>query len=82
MRDGSVIVKMDKLSYGYMEAAYYWYEELVKVFVKIKCKISKKDKCVFIRHEEGKWLSAEPLWMTVCLCVQEMINGSMNSFLC
>jgi hypothetical protein len=34
MKDGSIVVKMDKLSYGYVKAAHYWYEELVKVFEK------------------------------------------------
>jgi hypothetical protein len=29
--DGSVIVEMDKLSYGYAEAAHYWYETLMSV---------------------------------------------------
>jgi hypothetical protein len=30
--DGSVIVEMDKLSYGYVEAAHYWYETLMSAF--------------------------------------------------
>lgn len=70
MRGGSITVEMDKLSYGYVEAAHYWYEELAKVFIKNSYKISKRDKCVFIRCEEGKCLSVEPLWMTACLCVK------------
>jgi hypothetical protein len=53
MKDGTVLVEMDKLSYGYIEAVHYWYKELVKVFDKNKYKISKKDKCVFIKQEEG-----------------------------
>jgi hypothetical protein len=48
-KDGSIIVEMDKLSYGYVKAAHYWYKELVKVFEKNKYKVSKKDKCMFIK---------------------------------
>lgn len=34
--DGTVIVEMDKLSYGYVEAAHYLYESLAKNFAPIK----------------------------------------------
>jgi hypothetical protein len=30
--DGSVIVKMKKLSYGYVEAAHYWWRDLSGTF--------------------------------------------------
>jgi hypothetical protein len=49
--DGTVIVEMDKLSYGYVEAAHYWYENLAETFVSSGFKVSKKDKCVFIKRQ-------------------------------
>jgi len=54
LKDGSVIVEMDKLSYGYVEAAHYWWEELKDKFEKDDYAVSKKDKCVFIKREEDK----------------------------
>jgi len=30
--NGSLIVEMDKLSYRYVEAAHYWYENLAETF--------------------------------------------------
>jgi hypothetical protein len=53
MNDGSMIIEMDKLSYGYVEAAHYWWEELKSKFEKDEYIISKKDKCVFIKHRNG-----------------------------
>jgi len=54
LKDGSVIVEMDKLSYGYVEAAHYWWEELKDKFEKDDYTVSKKDKCVFIKRKEDK----------------------------
>ncbi len=45
-----MIIEMDKLSYGYVKAAHYWWEELKSKFEK-EYIISKKDKCVFIKHQ-------------------------------
>ncbi len=47
--DGTVIVEMDKLSYGYVEAAHYWYESLTETFVSSGYKVSNKEKCIFIK---------------------------------
>jgi hypothetical protein len=77
MRDGSIKVEMDNLSYGYVEAAHYWYEELVKVFVKNKYKISKKDKCVFIRCKEGTaafWRTTVDDCLLMCTRDDQWIN--------
>jgi hypothetical protein len=52
--DGSVIVKIDKLSYGYVEAAHYWYETLMSAFKINQYAIRRKDKCLFIKHQDNK----------------------------
>jgi hypothetical protein len=51
--DGSVIVKMKKISYGYVEAAHYWYKDLSDTFFSAGYNQSKKDKCVFMKQEGG-----------------------------
>jgi len=53
LQDGSVIVKMKKISYGYVEAAHYWYKDLSDTFFSAGYNQSKKDKCVFIKKEDG-----------------------------
>jgi hypothetical protein len=42
---------MDKLSYGYVEAAHYWWEEIKDKFEKDDYAVSKKDKCVFYQTQ-------------------------------
>jgi len=74
LSDGSVIVEMDKLSYGYVEAAHYWYEMLMPTFKNKQYAISKKDKCVFIKPEEEKVAICGLPWMIVYSFAQEMIN--------
>jgi hypothetical protein len=49
--DGSMIVKMNKISYGYVEAAHYWWRDLSGTFTDNGYVVSNKDKCVFIKHE-------------------------------
>jgi hypothetical protein len=49
--DGTVVVQMKKLSYGYVEAAHYWWKDLTEMFKTSGYKVSKKDKCVFIKRE-------------------------------
>jgi hypothetical protein len=51
--DGTMIVCMKHLSYGYVEAAHYWYKELSSTFEKNNYTKSKKDKCLFIHREAG-----------------------------
>jgi len=52
--DGSIMVEMDKLSYGYVEAAHYWYETLMSAFIKNGYKVSGKDKCVLMKQQGSK----------------------------
>jgi hypothetical protein len=49
--DGSMIVKMKKISYGYIETAHYWWRDLSGTFTDNGYVVSNKDKCVFIKHE-------------------------------
>jgi hypothetical protein len=52
--DGTVIVRNEKLMYGYQEAAHYWNNEISKVFLENGYKRCMKDKCVFVKEEAGK----------------------------
>lgn len=54
MLDGSDVVAMDKLSYGYVEVVHYRYENLIKTFKKNKYAIARKDKCIFIKWKNKK----------------------------
>jgi hypothetical protein len=54
MDDGTIIMKMTKISYGLVEAAHYWYQDLKKTFLKNGYHASMKDKCVFIKRVEDK----------------------------
>jgi hypothetical protein len=48
--DGTVIVEMKKLSYGYVEAAHYWWKDISNTFTDAGYKVSNKDKCLFIKR--------------------------------
>jgi hypothetical protein len=51
--DGSLVVEIDKLSYGYMEAAHYWYETLAETFTSNSYETSGKGKCLFVKKDEN-----------------------------
>jgi hypothetical protein len=52
--DGKILVEMDKLMYGYKEAAHFWNKTLIGVFIGAGYKQSKKDPCLLYRKEGGK----------------------------
>jgi hypothetical protein len=52
--NGSVVVEMDKLMYGYKEAAKYWNVTLIDVFLKMGYTQCRKDKCVMIKRQNNK----------------------------
>jgi hypothetical protein len=52
--DGSIVVEMDKMSYGYVKAAHYWYKTLMSAFIKNGYKVSGKDKCVLVKRQGSK----------------------------
>ena len=53
-RDGKILVKLDKIMYGFKEAAYWWNVTLTKVFLENGYKQMGKDKCVFVKGENNK----------------------------
>jgi hypothetical protein len=54
MDDGTIVMEMTKISYGLVEAAHYWYQDLKKTFLQNGYHASMKDKCVFIKRVEDK----------------------------
>ncbi len=82
LKDGSVIVEMDKLSYGYVEAAHYWWEELKDKFEKDDYAVSKKISVFLSNTRKIKYPFVQSQLMIVCLFVQKTMNGSNNRFSC
>jgi hypothetical protein len=52
--DGTVVVRMKKLSYGYVEAAHYWWRHLTKTFQTNGYTLCKKGKCIFIKRDNER----------------------------
>lgn len=44
----------EKLSYGYVEAAHYWWKDLSGTFTGSGCTVSHKDTCVFMKCKADK----------------------------
>ena len=53
-RDGKILVKLDKIMYGFKEAAYWWNVMLTKVFLDGGYQQMAKDKCVLVKRDSGK----------------------------
>ena len=53
-RDGKILVKLDKIMYGFKGAAHWWNVMLTKVFLDKGYIQMDKDKCVLVKREEGK----------------------------
>ena len=53
-RDGEILVKLDKIMYGFKEAAYWWNVTLTKVFLENGYTQMSKDKCVFVKSESNQ----------------------------
>jgi hypothetical protein len=47
--DGTMIVRNNKFMYGYVEAAFYWYQTIAKVFMDNGWPNCMKDKCTFVK---------------------------------
>ena len=56
-RDGKILVKLDKIMYGFKEAAYWWNVTLTKVFLENGYKQMSKNKCVFVKSESNQQMS-------------------------
>ncbi len=53
-RDGKILVRLDKIMYGFKEAAYWWNVTLVKTFLANGYRQMNKDKCVLMKSEGNK----------------------------
>ena len=53
-RDGKILMKLDKIMYGFKEAAYWWNVMLIKVFLDSGYQQMAKDKCVLVKRDSGK----------------------------
>jgi hypothetical protein len=51
--DGRILVHMNKLAYGYREAAHYCNKILIEMFIKGGWTVSKKDKCLVYRPTDS-----------------------------
>ena len=49
-----ILVKLDKIMYGFKEAAYWWNVTLTIVFLEKGCKQMSKDKSVFVKSESNQ----------------------------
>ena len=52
--DGRILVRLDKIMYGFREAAFWWNVMLTKVFVENGYKQMEKDKCVLVKSDTGR----------------------------
>jgi hypothetical protein len=50
--DGTVIAKMKKLSYGYVEAAHSWWKDLSSTFMENGYAVCHKDNCIFVKRDD------------------------------
>ena len=53
-KDGKILVQLDKIMYGYKEAAHWWNKTLTKVFVDNGYRQMSKDRCVMVKTEGDK----------------------------
>ena len=53
-KDGKILVQLDKIMYGYKEAAHWWNKTLTKVFVDDGYRQMSKDRCVMVKAEGDK----------------------------
>ena len=52
--DGKILVQLDKIMYGFKEAAYWWNKTLTKVFLDHGYRQMNKDQCVMVKSEGSK----------------------------
>ena len=75
-KDGTVLVRMKKISYGYKEAAYYWYKTLTAVFFKAGYKALFKDLCVLYKKSE---INGEELFSMVAITVDDCLFAATQA---
>ena len=62
---GTILVQMDRLMYGYKEAAHYWWVTLISVFVAAGYRANVKDPCVMMKTE-GKLVAFVAITVDDC----------------
>ena len=81
-RDGKILVKLDKIMYGFKEAAYWWNVMLTKVFLENGYQQMSKDKCVFVKCEHIQ-VSYCAVTVDDCFFVQPVMrSGSIPKSRC
>ena len=63
-RDGKILVKLDKIMYGFKEAAYWRNVMPIKVFLDGGYQQMAKNKCVLVKRGSGRSLIAPSLLTT------------------
>ena len=78
---GKILVELDKIMYGFKEAAHWWNKTLIKVFLDNGYRQKSKDQCVIFKVEGGQ---VSYCVITVDDCFfeitrdEEWINGTIN----
>ena len=79
-RDGKILVKLDKIMYGFEEAAYWWTTTFTKVLLDNGYR---KDQCVIVKTERGE-VSYCAITVDGCFFAitrdEETINMLKNAF--
>jgi hypothetical protein len=63
--DGTIVVEMNKLIYGYREAAHFWNKILIEMFVGNGWEISPKDPC-FLYKQSASWVQMVAITVDDC----------------
>ena len=53
-KDGKILVELDKIMYGYKEAAHWWNKTLIKVFMDNGYNQMSKDQCVMVKTDGNR----------------------------
>lgn len=73
-KDGKILVRLQKLIYGYKEAAHYWNKVLMAMFVKDGWVIQSKDKCL-VRKTSEKGFALVAITVDDLTCIAPFQSG-------
>ena len=80
-KDGKILVELDKIMYGYKEAAHWWNKTLINGFMDNGYRQLSKERCVMVKTEGGK-VSYCAITVDDSLRLREMRIGSMKLLTC
>ena len=80
-KDGKILVQLDKIMYGYKEAAHWWNKTLSKVFVDNGYRQVSKDRCVMVKTEGDK-VSYCAITVDDCFLSLRTRNGLVKLLIC